>query len=158
MTMPGSSGGMIGVAAFSAAMMGLFLMPAAQAGLGEPAASVPRDHAALHGTALTVTPTHAYDLHEITTPETRVREYVSRTGTVFAVTWSGRATPDLSVVLGARYSAYAKVAAPRRGGHKVYAVATDDLVLHVTKLPRGFVGEAHAPSLLPAGVTAGDIR
>ena len=78
--------------------VGVCLTQAAFAGLGDTAASVQRDHTALRGTSLTVTPMASYDLHEITSPDSRVREYVSHAGTVFAVTWSGRARPDLSVV------------------------------------------------------------
>jgi len=141
-----------------AAVVGLCLAPVAQAGLGETAASVQRDHASLRGTSLTVTPMASYDLHEITSPDSRVREYVSHAGTVFAVTWSGRARPDLSVVLGARYAEYSKAAATHRANHKVFALSSDDLVMHVTKLPRGFVGEAHAPTLFPAGLSTQDIR
>lgn len=139
-------------------VLGVCLGQPAFAGLGDTVASVQRDHSALRGTALTVTPMASYDVHEITTAESRVREYVSRDGNVFAVTWSGRARPDLSVVLGTRYAGYTQAAGLHRGNHKVFALATDDLVMHVTKLPRGFAGEAHAPTLLPAGVTARDIR
>jgi hypothetical protein len=139
-------------------LFGLCVAPSAQAGLGEPAASVQRDHTALRGTALTVTPTPAYSLHEISTPGGRVREYVSSADRVFAVTWSGRSNPDLSLLLGTHYAEYARTAKIHRGNHKVFSLVTAGLVMHVTKLPRGFVGEAHAPALLPSGVSAGDIR
>jgi hypothetical protein len=141
-----------------AGVAGVCLAPAALAGLGETAASVQRDHTALRGTALTVTPMASYDLHEITTADNSVREYVSHAGNVFAVTWSGRARPDLSVVLGARYAEFTKSATSHPASHKVFALTTNDLVMHVQKLPRGIVGEAHAPSLFPAGVSAQDIR
>jgi hypothetical protein len=138
---------------------GLTLAPAAYAGLGEAVESVQRDHAALRGTALAVTPTQAYDLHEITTAEgTRVREYVSRAGTVFAVTWSGPSLPNLKVVLGQHYDEYAAAATGHRGNHHVFTMATAGLVLHIRKLPRGFTGGAHVPTLLPTGVAAQDIR
>jgi len=139
------------------AIAGSCMAPAAHAGLGEGADSVQRDQTSLQGT-LVVTPMESYDLHEITSANSVVREYVSHAGNVFAITWSGRSGPDLSVVLGARYADYSKAAATHRGSHKVYALTTGDLVMHVTKLPRGIVGEAHAPTLVPAGVTAQDIH
>lgn len=140
-----------------AALAALCVTSTAHAGLGQAVDSVQRDQASLQGT-LTVTPMQSYDLHQITTGNTVVREYVSRAGTVFAVTWSGRSGPDLSMILGARYADYSKAATIHRGNHKVFSLTTDDLVMHVTKLPRALVGEAHAPTLFPAGVTARDIR
>jgi len=138
---------------------GLTLAPAAHAGLGEAVESVQRDHAALRGSSLAVTAAQAYDRHEITTPDgTRVREYVSHAGTVFAVTWSGRSLPDLKVVLAQHYDEYASAATGRRGNHHVLSIATPGLVLNIRKLPRGFTGGAHVPALLPPGVAAQDIR
>jgi Protein of unknown function (DUF2844) len=142
-----------------AAAAGLCFATGVQAGLGEGVDSLQRDHAALRGAAMSVTPMAAFDLHEMTTAEgTRVREYVSHAGTVFAVTWAGRTPPDLSVVLAQHYQEFMKAAAAHRGNHKVFAMTTDTLVMSVMKLPRGFQGQAHVPSLLPAGVNASDIR
>jgi hypothetical protein len=138
---------------------GVGLAPTAHAALGGPVESVQQDHAALRGTALSVTPTQAYDLHEITTTEgTRVREYVSRAGSVFAVTWSGPTLPSLNVILGQHYDEYAAAVAGHRGSHHVFTMTTAGLVLHIQKLPRGFVGSAHVPALLPPGTSAQDIR
>lgn len=131
----------------------------AQAGLGERAESVQSDYAALHGTAHTVTPLTAYDLHEITTADgARLHEYVSRSGTVFGVAWSSRAKPDLSVLLAKHYGEYATAAAAHHGNHKVFTMAKDGLVMSLMRLPRGFAGSAHVTALLPQGVTAQDIR
>ena len=139
--------------------LGLGAAPAAYAGLGEGVESVQRDHIALLGTALAVTPTATYDLHEITITEgNRVREYVSRAGTVFAVTWSGRSLPNLKAVLGQHYDEYAAVSTGHRGNHHVLSIATPGLVLTIRKLPRGFIGSAHVPALLPPGVDPRDIR
>ena len=147
---------------FSAAAalgLGVCLVESAWAGLGEGADSVQHDQTALHGTTLSVTPMASYDLQETTTAAgTRVREYVSHAGTVFAVTWSGPRPPDLSVVLASHYQDFYKAAAAHHGSHKVFTMASDGLVLSFRKLPRGVVGEAHVPALLPTGVSAQDIR
>ncbi len=138
---------------------GALLAPAAYAGLGEPVESVQRDHAALRGTTLSVTPMVSYDLHETTTVDgIRLRQYASRTGTVFAVAWSGPALPDLKLVLGKSYDAYVAAASAHRGSHHVMNIATPELVLNITKHSRGFTGHAHLPALLPAGTTADELR
>jgi hypothetical protein len=139
--------------------LGLCLASAAQAGLGDRVESVPRDHAALHGAALKVTPMANYDVHEITSAGgARVREYVSRDGTVFATTWSGPTMPDLKVVLASHYEEYAAGAQAHRGSHHVFAMDTDGLVLRVVKLPRGLAGSARVPALVPPGMSIQDIR
>jgi hypothetical protein len=131
---------------------------AAFAGLGETVASVQHDQSSLKASALAVTPARSFDLHEMTTPDgVLVREYVSRAGTVFAVTWSGRNRPDLSVVLGQHYQDYLRATEAPHRDHKVLSIETPQLVLHIRKLPRGFVGGAYLPALLPAGTTAQDI-
>lgn len=132
---------------------------ACRAGLGDPAASVEHDRATLRGTALTVTSTAHYERHEITTERGgRVREYVSQTGTVFAVAWSGPVAPDLKAVLGSNYDAYVAAATNHRGSHHVFSMAGDNLVLTITRPPRGFRGMAHLPALLPAGTDPRSLR
>jgi len=139
--------------------IGTLLSPAAHAGLGEPVDTVQRDHAALHGATLAVTPMLSYDLHETTTIDgLRLRQYASRAGTVFAVAWSGPALPDLKLVLGKNYDAYVAAAGTHRGSHHVLTIATPELVLNITKHSRGFTGHAHLPALLPAGTAAADLR
>ena len=137
---------------------GLGLAPAAQAGLGEGVDSVARDHAALRAQAASVVPMQAYDVHEMATSGGRVREYVTRTGTVFAVTFQGPSMPNLHAVLGSHYGEYATAVSARRTNHKVFAMSEPGLVMEVVKLPRGFTGSAHVPALLPAGVAARDLR
>jgi len=137
----------------------LGLAPAAQAGLGEGVESVARDHAALRAHAMSIAPMQAYDVHEMTTAgDGRVREYLTRSGTVFAVTFSGPSMPDLRAVLGSHYGEYAAAANTRRTNHKVFAISAPGLVMQIIKLPRGISGSAHVPALLPAGVTARDLR
>jgi hypothetical protein len=140
-------------------VLGSLLAPAAHAGLGEAMDSVQRDHVALHGTTLVVTPMQAYDRHEITTADgTRVRQYVSRSGTVFAVAWTGRSLPDLTIVLAKHYDEYMTAATSHHTSHKVLNVATPGLVLNVTRLPRGFAGSAQLPALLPPGTSVQEFR
>ncbi len=137
----------------------LALAPAAEAGLGEGVTAIARDHAALRGGALQVTPMQAYDRHELTTASgTRVREYASRSGTVFAMSFEGPTVPDLKVMLGTHYEEYVTAVRARAGNHRVLTIDSPGLVMQVVKLPRGMVGRAHVPALLPAGVDARDLR
>ena len=138
---------------------GMFISQAALAGLGESADSISHDRSALRATAETVTPFVAYDVHEMTTEDGgRVREYASRSGTIFAVAWSGRTKPDLSALLAAHYADYLKAAASNHFNHKVLSVSNGDFAMRIMKLPRGFTGSAHVPALLPTGTAAQDIR
>ncbi|HVC01887.1 MAG TPA: DUF2844 domain-containing protein [Steroidobacteraceae bacterium] len=128
------------------------------AGLGEPVGSIATDETALHATALAVTPAQSYDVHDLTmSGGASIREYATRAGMVFAVTWSGRGMPDLSVLLGGYYADYLR-AANRHASRKIVSIATAGLVLHIVKLPRGFLGAAYVPALIPAGTSPQDIR
>lgn len=131
---------------------------AAHAALGATVDSVARDEAMLKGVDL-VTPTANYDLHEIKAATgTTVREYVSRQGTVFAVTWEGRTTPDLEQLLGSSYSRYLAEARTHRIGHHLLSINTPDLVASVVRLQRSSIGHVHLPALVPAGVAVADLR
>ena len=137
----------------------LLLAPAAWAGLGEGAATIPRDHAALRGHELQVTPMQAYDRHELTTASgTTVHEFASRSGTVFAVSFNGPSLPDLKIMLGSHYDEYVAAARTRTGNHHVFTIDSPGLVMHIVKMPRGIKGLAHVPALLPSGVAARDLR
>lgn len=143
----------------AALAMGLLLGGTAQAGLSERAESVAHDHAMLRGAALRVTPMANYQVHEITSDHgDRVREYVSPAGQVFATTWTGRAMPDLKVVLAGHYADYMANAQARRGNHHVFSMVTDRMVMRIVKLPRGVAGSARAPALMPPGVNVEEIR
>jgi hypothetical protein len=131
----------------------------AQAGLGETADSIARDHSALRGQTLVKTASAAYDRHEITLASgTKVREYVSKDGKVFAVGWSGPTLPDLKTVLAGHYDAFVSAASAPRHNHHVLSVSTPDLELQNTRLQRGFVGHAHVPSLVPAGTSMAELN
>lgn len=132
----------------------------AGAGLGDGADSVQRTHLALRGTTLTVTPHNGYDVHETVTADgARVRQYVSHTGTVFAVGWSSRTQIDLKTVLAGHYDAYVKAASiPHGANHHVFTATTPGMVLSILKHPRGFTGTAYAPASVPAGVSTGELR
>ena len=83
---------------------------------------------------------------------------VTRSGTVFAVAFSGPSIPDLRVLLAQHYAAYLAEAARPRVNHRAMSIESPGLVLSIVKLPRGFVGSAHVPTLVPAGVAPRELR
>jgi hypothetical protein len=133
--------------------------PVARAALGATRDDLLRDAAALQTTRVTITSRESYDVHEMISADgTTVRAYVESGGRVFAVTWSGRVKPDLRVVLGPYYDRFLQAARAPHPSHHVLTLTTPDLVLSVVKLPRGFSGRAHLPSLVPAGTAVDALR
>jgi len=131
----------------------------ASAGLGERFDSVAKDHLALHGTTLAVTTHPGYSLHETTTADgATVRQFVSPSGTVFAVSWAGRTQPDLQVLLAKHYGQYLEATKQPHASHKVLNVTSPDVVINVTRHVRGFTGSAHVPALVPPTVSIADLR
>ncbi len=91
------------------------------------------------------------EYHELRLPSGPVvREYLSASGTVYAVSWHGHGMPNLQELLGAYF---AQMSSGRRhGGHHHLALTGNDLVLQSTGHGRLFAGRAWVPSLVPAGV------
>ena len=144
-----STGALIMLAAFAAAP--------AQAALGGDVASVLRDGTALRASHA-VTPFAAYDLHEATGADgTVLREYVDRSGKVFALSWRGPASPDVRALLGAHAKHYEAVRS-RFSNHKVVNIDEPGFVVSIVKLPRGWSGQAVLPAAIPAGVARNELR
>jgi hypothetical protein len=141
----------------TAVMCAVASAPAAAA-LGGDIASVLHDHESLQATH-SVTPTMQYDVHEGRTADgLQLREYVDRSGKVFAVTWRGMRSPDVGALLGAHAARYRAAARARHGGHHVLSIKDADLVVTVMRLPRGWQGQAYLPAAIPAGVNRDDLR
>lgn len=91
----------------------------------------------------------------------RVRQYVSASGQVYAVSWDGPAMPDVAVLLGTSFDRYrqeASMALPNASGLHSSRVSSSDLMVESAVRLRDFSGRAWLPSALPAGVTAADIE
>lgn len=136
----------------------------ATAALGDTVASVQADRVALKG-QLRVRSEPGYSVHEITAANgTVVREYVSPAGVVFAVSWSGRAMPNLAQTLGTYFSDYqAAVKSQRaghahRGGHNHLEVRTPKLIVRAGGHMRQYFGTAYVPSLLPPNLSISDLH
>jgi hypothetical protein len=131
----------------------------ARAALGGDAASVLADGAELHGVV------HAearplYDIQEIAADGMRVREYLSRDGVVFGVSWSGPAMPNLQRLLGTHYEAYTAALATLNhpGLHRSLRVASPEFVVESGGHLRAYGGRAYLPLAVPAGVRTAELR
>ena len=133
--------------------------PRAEAGLGGDVASVAHDHAAI-GSTHTLTSTAHYDRYDgMTADGAKLSEFVDRSGKVFAVNWSGPRSADLKSLLGPTYSARLTAAARAHpGNHHVLTINDPDLVVSLVRLQRGWLGSAHLPGAIPAGVTLGELH
>jgi hypothetical protein len=142
----------------------------AWAALGGDFASVQADQVHMQG-KLRTTAMASYTVHEIQTASgTVVREYVSLSGTsasgtsagkVFAIGWKGPWPPDMRQVLGSYFDQYVQAAKAQRAvrvGRRPLVIEEPGLVMNVGGHPRGFVGRAYVPEMLPAGVRAEDIQ
>jgi hypothetical protein len=132
----------------------------ARAALGEPAESVMRDQEVLAATRGEASAVQTYRVERLVSPARTVREYVSPSGVVFAVTWEGVSHPDLASVLGS-YAApvlQALAGEHRVPGRRSRRIETGGAVVETWGHMRAVHGRAYVPSLLPAGVTLDEIR
>jgi Protein of unknown function (DUF2844) len=131
-----------------------------QAVLGESAGSVTADRKALSGMQR-VTTVHAnYTVQQIESAAVTVREYISSSGIVFAVAWSGLVNPDLTQLLGSYSDEYreAQRQMPRTHGKRTQQVKTSRVVVETWGHMRHLQGRAYAPALVPQGVTIDEIK
>ena len=157
MTQTRRSGATLGIAVGAALLAGAVTLPAF-ATLGADAASVDSDVAKMKGQAR-ATAAAGYTVKEITLPSgTRVREYVSAEGKVFAVTWSGMSKPNLQQTLGTYFQTYKAAAAAPHAGHNHLNIHQPDLVLSSGGHMRAWKGKAYVPALLPPNFSVDDIE
>jgi hypothetical protein len=143
-------------------LFALLLLPIpALASLGGDVTTVQADQAKMQG-SLRSTSNHSYILHEIqTSTGVAVKEYVSTSGKVFAVTWQGRFHPDLRQLLGTYFDEYAQAEQAQRAqrrDHGPLVIQHAGMVVQISGHMRAFLGRAYVPQMLPAGVRAEDIR
>ena len=128
--------------------------------LGGDVRGVGTDALSLEGTVITTTLVY-YDVHQIATPMGQtIREYVTRVGQVFAITWSGPVAPDLSLLLGPYFAEYtASLSSLEHPGlRRSLRVATPALIVETSGHLRAYSGRAYVPALLPEGVSISDLH
>jgi hypothetical protein len=125
--------------------------------LGEDASSIRADQAHLNASERVVA-ARLYSVHEMQTPAgTVIRQYVSPTGTVFAVSWRGF-TPDLQQILGHHFDEYKAALSQKAHRGEGAHIDTGDLVVDFGGHMRYVVGRALLRSKLPSSVTSDEIR
>lgn len=88
--------------------------------------------------------------HDLTLASgTVVREYVSATGVVYAVTWRGPRIPDLRELLGSHFAELSD--RDPGGGHHRMTVTRADFMVRSIGHGHSFAGRAWVPSLVPSG-------
>jgi hypothetical protein len=140
----------------------LLMLPLpAVASLGGDVTSVQSDQAKMQG-SLRTSSNNSYTVHELqASTGVAVKEYVSPSGKVFAVTWQGPFHPDLRQLLGSYFDQFAQAEQAQRAqrrGHGPVSIQQAGLVVQISGHMRSFVGRAYVPQMLPAGVHAEDIR
>ncbi|HWG76200.1 MAG TPA: DUF2844 domain-containing protein [Steroidobacteraceae bacterium] len=128
----------------------------ALAALGGTPDTVNTDSSVLHGMLRSI-PEVQYDVQEIDSSTVTVREYVTRAGKVFAVTWQGVTPPNFQQVLGDYYTrlhAGAAAAHANQGpaAHRHYGIHQSDFVMQSLGRMGNFHGVAYIPALVPTGV------
>ncbi len=139
------------------------MLPArAFAGLGGDLNSVERDRVRMKA-AITVTETDRYTIHEMTPDSvSRVREFATLDGKVFAVAWQGPVHPDYQQLLGPYFAqlqqATRQASQQRRARRAPVMIETPGFVFQSLGHFRALAGRAYVPQMMPSGVSAEEIR
>lgn len=149
------------VMVISMTVIGLACAPA-WAGLGGSADSVQADGAHMKAQVRASSRSGNFSVEQLTLPSgTVVREYLTLGGIVFGVSWHGPTMPNLRQLFGTYFAQYraASASVPHNAGTRHhFDVTQSDLVVQSNGRMRDYFGRAYVPSLLPANVTASDIR
>jgi Protein of unknown function (DUF2844) len=150
--------------ALGAAVLAQGVWVPARAALGDTVASIEADRVNLKG-ELRVRSEPGYSVQEITGANgTVVREFVSPGGVVFAVSWSGRAMPNLAQTLGTYFTVYQAAVKAQRAdhghhlGHDHLEVRTPSLIVRAGGHMRQYFGIAYVPSLVPQNLSISDLH
>ncbi len=143
----------------------------AVAGLGSGVTSVEADRIAMQNSAspatgstpATVTAKQtslsSYTQYEFALPSgTLVREFVSNTGVVFAVSWSGPFIPDLQQLLGESNFKSFTTAVREQSERGPQVVKQGSLVVRSSGRMRAFTGSAYLVDQMPSGVKPDDLQ
>jgi hypothetical protein len=133
----------------------------ASASLGGNFASVQDDQLKLQA-SLQTTSKDSYSVHEIRVPNGMVvREFIAPRGNVFGIAWQGPGRPNLRQLLGTYFDSFAKQAEMQktgRVGRGPLVIREPGLVVEMAGHGRSFFGRAYDPRIVPAGVSAGEVK
>ncbi len=90
---------------------------------------------------------------------THVREFISGSGVVFAVTWEGPVLPDMKSLLGRHFNTMlAESEKTPKAGRSRLEIDQPEVVINMGGHMRAYEGSAWVPAQFPAGFTANDVR
>lgn len=145
--------------------MGLFITTfgtarSSQATLGESAESVMSDRKEISAVRGATTVHNGYTIQEVISDSVSVREFISSSGVVFGIAWSGLIHPDLTLLLGSYAGEYQEALkqTPRTHGRRFSRVRTNRVVVEKWGHMRHLQGRAYAPALIPSGVSIDEIK
>jgi hypothetical protein len=141
------------------AALATFNLPAL-ASLGGNVDSVGADRAHMNA-SVKVTPNGSVNVQEIQGPEgTVVNEYVSPTGSVFAVAWHGHFLPDMQQIMGSYFDQYSAAlqSQDKHFGRHPLNIKQSGIVVQTGGHMRDYFGRAYIPSLLPQGFDPDQIQ
>jgi len=132
----------------------------AQSALGGSVDSIEADKKALSAVQSAEASHTGYTVQEINSTANTVREYVSPSGVVFGIAWSGLVPPDLTQLLGSYAGEYQETLQKtlRRKGRRHVRVETPGLIVEKWGHMRNLQGRAYAPALIPPGVSVDEIK
>jgi Protein of unknown function (DUF2844) len=143
----------------TATVMALAFSVPAMASLGGNVGSIQADTARMNAN-VTRTEGDAYETHQLQSPTgTVVTEYLSSSGTVFAVTWHGPFMPDMQQILGSYFQQYSAALSSqassqsRQYGRHPLDIRQPGLVLQTGGHMRAHWGRVYIPALAPVGVS-----
>lgn len=136
----------------------LFAPGLSQATLGESESSIEKVRQGMRGSSKVIS-AQGYTVHEIAAKTQTVKEYVGPDGIVFAVSWKGAFTPDLSVLLGSYFEEFnsADADAPKSKGRSPVHFRTSRLVVKRDGHMRSVRGKVFVPSLVPQGINPDEL-
>jgi len=135
-------------------------MSGAHAALGGDAASISLDAALLHGQLQPLAPLPGAAVLISTDNGIIIHEFLDTGGTVYAVSWSGPAVPDIRALLGGYFGQYASAlkSLPHAGRQRAVHLMTADLVVDTAGHLRAYSGRAYLPAAVPAAVSLESLR
>jgi Protein of unknown function (DUF2844) len=112
------------------------------------------------GAKETVRKSTKYQIYDLASAYHNVHEYVDKNGHVFAVTWDGRITPNLSVIFGKHYAEYRRELAQvhrEKGRRNFQSLSTSKLKIVQTGHLGHWMGSAILTGQLPKDTTTEQI-
>lgn len=141
-------------------LLAICAAPLADAALGGDAQSVQADAESISAQRRVLSLVQ-YDVQSLEIPGLgQVREYLTRDGIVFAVSWESLAPPNLYMLLGSHYEEYAAAvsAQPHLGLHRNVSIRGQQFVIEQSGHLRAYRGRAYLPALLPSGFALSNLR